>query len=291
MPGYDGRRPGTAADDRMTDSASPVVYARTETRGGLWRRDGKRRAMQRRRYLAAAGGLAGGLAGCLDRLAPATDRSTPGSSRSAEVSGADGIPSDICTDPPRPGLIPAIVDPTFDRDWSGISTRVELESSTTVVGIARDGAARAYPLPVLARFEIVNDAFDVPVLVTFCPICASGLTAVRRVEGESTDFRNTGHTWTPPDGPGEGAIENGTVFGATRRGDDPETEPTNDLNLVMVDRTTESYWSQLLAQGICGDMTGESLSLVPSTVTTLGEWRHDHPETTVLLPPPHSETM
>lgn len=191
--------------------------------------------------------------------------------RAADISGADGRPSDVCVEPPKPELIPAIVDPAFDDDWSGISSRVELDASTTVVGIGRDGTARAYPLPVLARFEIVNDAFDVPVLVTFCPLCASGLTAVRRVAGEPTVFANTGHTWTPPDGPGEGAIENGTGFGATGRGDDPQTEPTNDPNLVMFDRATERYWSRLLAQGICGEMTGESLSLVPSTVSTLGE--------------------
>lgn len=247
--------------------------------------------MQRRRYLAAGAGLADGLAGCLDRLDPVSDRSTPGSPRAADISGADGHPSDICSDPPKPELIPAIVDPAFDHDWSGLSSRVELESSTTVIGIARDETARAYPLPVLARFEIVNDAFEVPVLVTFCPLCASGLTSVRRVDGEPTVFGNTGHTWRPPEGPGQDAIENGTVFGATGRGDDPQTEPTNDPNLVLFDRATESYWSQLLARGICGERTGESLSLVPSSVTTLEEWRRDHPETTVLLPPPHSETM
>lgn len=224
-------------------------------------------------------------AGCLGTR----DRSDGESSASSPAVGDDGRPSDICSKEARPGLIPAIVDPAFDVDWSVVSGS-ELAESTTVVGMERDGVARAYPLPVLARYEIVNDTFDVPVIVTFCPLCDSGLTAIRRVDGSETRFGNTSLTWRAPNVAGRRAIENGTVFGATGRGANPATEPTNDPNLVMFDEATGSYWSQLLAQAICGELSGESLSLVPTTVSTWGDWRSDYPDTSVLLPPPHSKT-
>lgn len=38
-------------------------------------------------------------------------------------------------------------------------------------------------------------------------------------------------------------------------------------------------------------MEGTDLTLVPSTLTTWGEWREEYPETDVLLPPPHSRLM
>jgi len=59
-------------------------------------------------------------------------------------------------------------------------------------------------------------------------------------------------------------------------------------DLVMYDGRTGSYWSQLLAQAICGPQRKRRLSIRPSTVTTLGEWRGEHPDTDVLLPPPAS---
>jgi hypothetical protein len=59
----------------------------------------------------------------------------------------------------------------------------------------------------------------------------------------------------------------------------------------MYDRATGSYWSQILATAICGPMTDTELAIVPSTVATWAEWRDEFPETDVLLPPPHSETV
>lgn len=238
--------------------------------------------MRRRRFLAALSGAATGLAGCAGRLG----RSPPPSDKVLEdVTGADGNPSNICSREPRPGRIPAIVEPAFDTDWSGIGQT--LRDGTTVVGLERAGEARAYPLTVL-RFEIVNDRFDAPVLVTYCPLCSSGLTAIREVNGQATVFGNTSYTWQPPSGPGQAALDENRVFGLSGRG---STEPTNDPNLVMFDDATGSYWSQLLGQAICGPLTGETLPLIPSTVTTWSAWRDAHPETEVLLPPPHSGTM
>lgn len=56
--------------------------------------------------------------------------------------------------------------------------------------------------------------------------------------------------------------------------------------LVMYDRATESYWSQVNATSISGPMEGETLEEIPSLVTTWGEWKARHPDTLVLEKPP-----
>lgn len=109
------------------------------------------------------------------------------------VTGEVGSPADICSRDPRPGRVPAIVEPAFAPDWSGVAGG-RLTDDTTVVGLERAGEARAYPLSVLP-FEIVNDRFEAPVLVTYCPLCASGLTAIRKVDDEAAVFGNTSYTW------------------------------------------------------------------------------------------------
>ena len=180
-----------------------------------------------------------------------------------------------------------------------------LADGSYVIGLtSADGArARAYPLAVVWWHETVNDSFgggpdagqsgsdgdDEPVLVTFCPICQSGMVAERRVAGAETTFGVSGQLWQPPDIYTASAETDGRVFGASAT--DGETEVRNSGNLVLYDERTRSYWSQLLAEAICGERQGERLTILPSTVTTWGEWRTDHPETDVLLPPPYSTLM
>ena len=167
--------------------------------------------------------------------------------------------------------IPAIVDPVFEADWSGLSVTFvdryggqqtvepRLESEDPVIGVARGGAARAYPFRVLNWHEIVNDEFGGPLLVTYCPLCRSAVTAERRVGGEETQFGVSGLLYRNA--------------------------------LVMYDEATDSLWSQLAAQAIQGPMTGETLNLEQVTVTTWGAWQDDHPGTVVLRPPPESGTI
>jgi hypothetical protein len=55
--------------------------------------------------------------------------------------------------------------------------------------------------------------------------------------------------------------------------------------LVMYDRDSGSYWSQVNATGISGEHTGDVLTELPSVVTTWGEWKTLHPGTLVLEKP------
>jgi hypothetical protein len=244
--------------------------------------------MDRRRYLSAlAGGTLAGFAGCSGLAgrrgsggtdgttdSPATE--TPATETPATADGSGGATATDGTTttriPQRAGdvelpvsrskldrgapedAIPAITDPAFGADWSEFA--VELAPDERVIGVERGGEARAYPLAILNWHEVVNDTFDGPLLVTYCPLCGSGLTAERRVDDEETTFGVSGLLW--------------------------------NSDLVMYDRATDSLWSQIMATAIRGPKTGSTLSLVPSTLTKWSAWRETHPDTRVLLPPPAS---
>jgi hypothetical protein len=55
--------------------------------------------------------------------------------------------------------------------------------------------------------------------------------------------------------------------------------------LVMFDRETESFWTQLDGRAIRGQRIGEKLRHVDSTFTTWADWRAAHPATEVLWKP------
>ena len=52
----------------------------------------------------------------------------------------------------------------------------------------------------------------------------------------------------------------------------------------MYDRLTNTLWSQLLGEPIVGRLVGSGITLdyFPTALTTWGEWRAEHPHTTVL---------
>ena len=189
------------------------------------------------------------------------------------VAGVDlPVPGELLGRGAGEDAIPAITDPVFGDDWAGIEIEVRdrvsnelvtkeprLRADDRIIGVERDGETRAYPLRVLNWHEIVNDEFGGPLLVTFCPLCDSGVTAVRTVADEATTFGVSGLLW--------------------------------NSDLVMYDEATDSLWSQIAATAIRGRRAGHRLELVPSEITTLGDWRTAHPDTQVLLPPPASETV
>lgn len=232
----------------------------------------------RRRFLALGVGAA--IAGCLGSEPPVADDDAaraddaPESAESAapadstdaaagDYSGPFELPvpeGELRRGAPR-DAIPAITAPVFADDWTGFDeVDATLDDGDEVVGVELDGVARAYPLAVLNWHEIVNDEFDGrPAVVTYCPLCGSAVVADGVAGGEPTYFGVSGLLWMS--------------------------------DLVMYDDRTNSLWSQVLATAIRGELTGETLSLLPSTISTWGEWRAAHPETEVLVPPPVSGTI
>jgi len=225
--------------------------------------------MRRRRYLQlVAAGTVATLAGCSasgdagtgqEPAEPDRERKQGRAPRPPTLDEVElPVPTTEMRQPLPEDYIPAIVEPEFAADWSGLDADVDptLPDDAAVLGVARDGRARAYPLRILNHHEIVNDDFGGPIAVTYCVLCGSAVTFERRVGGEPTTFGVSGKLWR--------------------------------ADLVMYDDRSESLWSQLLATAINGPRTGDELVLLPTTLTTWGEWRETNPGTRVLLPPPES---
>jgi hypothetical protein len=157
--------------------------------------------------------------------------------------------------PPKDG-IPAIDDPTF-LPVGEVSELVETEP---VIGVVIKGEAKAYPLRILLRHEIVNDELGgIPISVTFCPLCNAAMVFDRRLDGRVLDFGTTGKL---------------------RKSD-----------LVMYDRQTESWWQQFLGEGIVGAMTGKRLKIVPARLESWGNFKKRAPNGKVLVPSGLFRTM
>lgn len=240
------------------------------------------------------------MSGCAAVSPPGADREptrTPEATATEVPLAAQGFPATVCEEEINEEFhIRAVVEPAFADDWSGIDpdekyTQGEdrLPDGMMVVGLEAADRARAYPLSILWSHEIVNDRFSDPVMVTYCSLCRSGMVARREVEGEETVFGVSGLLWQAPEVNVRAAEQEGEVFGASVNESDVDIRSSG--NLVMYDEATRSYWSQILATAICGPMERTDLTLVPSTLTSWGEWHEEHPETEVLLPPPHSELM
>ena len=150
--------------------------------------------------------------------------------------------------PPKDG-IPSIDAPQFQRvkDKS-------LPGKEPVIAVEIDGQARAYPIRYLMWHEIVNDVVaGVPVAVTFCPLCNSGMTFDRRVNGQVLTFG---------------------VSGKLRNSD-----------MVMFDHETESWWQQAVGQGIVGKFNGVSLTQLPTWMESWNEFKARNPDGLVMAEP------
>lgn len=232
--------------------------------------------MNRRSYLAALGtGVTAVAAGCVGSRVSSTPEGAD-ALESTPPAGLEHFDLPVPRDELIPAIhsvIPAIVEPAFAPDWSEVTIEVgsetyepRLQPADPVIGVERNGVARAYPLAVLERHEVVNDALPgppdtgvdrEPLLVTFCPSCGSSMTAIRRVRGNTALFEVSHLLW--------------------------------QSNLLLRDAVTGSLWSQILATAIRGPATGEQLTLVPSTLVPWDQWQSDHPDTEVLLPTPLSK--
>jgi len=144
--------------------------------------------------------------------------------------------------------IPAIDDPKFE---SIEAARTWLDDRSPVIRVEVDGEARAYPLAILMWHEIVNDTLGgVPIVVTFCPLCNTGLVFERELEGVVYDFGTTGNL--------------------------------RFSDLVMYDRQTESWWQQATGHAVVGVLTGSALVFEPSQIVSLGDMAAADPDADVL---------
>jgi hypothetical protein len=122
-----------------------------------------------------------------------------------------------------------------------------------VLSIGINGDFRAYPLRILLWHEIVNEEIGgVPVLITYCPLCNSGVVSDRRVDGRVLDFGNTGRL--------------------------------RHKDMVMYDKQTESWWQQFTGEAMIGSLTGKSIKTLPARLESLEKFRARAPNGKVLIP-------
>ncbi len=149
--------------------------------------------------------------------------------------------------PPKDG-IPAIDRPRFERVREADRW---LDDREPVIVVEHGGLARAYPYQILIWHEIVNDRIgDLPIAVTYCPLCNTALVFDRRHKGRVLDFGTTGRL--------------------------------RHSDLVMYDRETESWWQQATGEGIVGAFAGDSLRWIASQTVSWAEFRVAHPTGEVL---------
>lgn len=149
--------------------------------------------------------------------------------------------------PPKDG-IPSIDSPKF---VSVSEADKWIEDNELVLALEYKGIKRVYPLQILVWHEIVNDniAGD-PILITYCPLCGSGIAYERKLNGEDVEFGTSGKLY--------------------------------NSNLVMYDRKTDTYWSQIGGQAIVGELTGMKLKEIPIDTVVWRDWKSAHPDSEVL---------
>jgi hypothetical protein len=188
---------------------------------------------------AAGSGGSGGSAAGPDRA---------GGAPSAAEGDTPVDPDEIISGGPPPDGIPPIDEPRFVPP-----SRVDfLDPNEPVLAVEVDGIAKAYPIRIMTWHEIVNDTFgDQPIVVTYCPLCNTGIAFERPViDGQLLDFGTSGKLY--------------------------------HSNLVMYDRQTESYWAQATGQAILGPLAWEQLTFVPARLLAWGDWLTAHPDGSVL---------
>jgi hypothetical protein len=149
--------------------------------------------------------------------------------------------------PPQDG-IPSIDNPSFVSveeadEW--------IQDNELVLAIIYKGVKRVYPLQIMVWHEIVNDTIaGDPVLITYCPLCGSGIAYEGKIGGEAVEFGTSGKLY--------------------------------NSNLVMYDRKTNSYWSQIDGLAIVGELTGTRLTPISIDTVVWRDWKPAHPDSEVL---------
>lgn len=114
-----------------------------------------------------------------------------------------------------------------------------------------DPGPRAYPIGLLDRFEVVNDAAgDLSYVVTRCALTQVAAVYRRRVEGRDLTFENSGALWRD--------------------------------TLVVRDAETGTLWSAATGVALVGPLAGRRLDPLPAVYTTARAWGRAFPDSTYM---------
>ncbi len=157
--------------------------------------------------------------------------------------------SEIVSGGPPPDGIPPIDDPVYESfddaaEW--------LTDDSPVMVVRGEGETKVFPLAIMTWHEIVNDSIDgEPIVVTYCPLCNSGLAFSAEIDGQVLAFGTSGRLWRS--------------------------------NLVMYDRQYGNLWTQFTGESIVGErFLGQELDRLPTTLQGFAEVRATDPDADVL---------
>ena len=128
-----------------------------------------------------------------------------------------------------------------------------LKDDHVVFGVAVNGEARAYPKRILAWHELARDRVGgVELTLVYCTLCGTAIPYGSEAGGRRFTLGTSGLLYRS--------------------------------NKLMFDEETRSLWSTLEGRPVIGPLAAGGLSLTvhPIVTTTWGEWRSEHPHTTVL---------
>ena len=132
----------------------------------------------------------------------------------------DGIPALT-----HPRVVPAAESPWKDDE--------------TVIGVSLNGESRAYPIAILDWHELVNDTLGgQPILVSYCPLCGTGMVFEREIGGRVRSFGVSGLLY--------------------------------QSDVLLYDRGSESLWSQIASEAISGPERGTRLEIMRSSQMSWG---------------------
>ncbi|CAN5358377.1 hypothetical protein BH23VER1_BH23VER1_23630 [soil metagenome] len=130
-----------------------------------------------------------------------------------------------------------------------------LADADVVFGLTVNGDSRAYPKRILAWHEMFKDKVGgESVNGVYCTLCGSMILYRTESDGHHHELGTSGFLYRS--------------------------------NKLMYDLRTKSLWSTLSGEPVVGPLVGKGIKLEPLPVvtTTWGNWRAQHPDTTVLSP-------
>ncbi len=156
--------------------------------------------------------------------------------------------SEILSGGPVKDGIPPIDNPIFININEAAKY---LNDNDPVLVLDINGFVHVYPLEILIWHEIVNDIVDgVEAVITYCPLCNTGIAFKREYDGIIFDFGTSGFL--------------------------------RYSNLIMYDRQTETWWQQATGEGIAGQYADEKLLTLPILLLSFKDVKYSKQDVLIL---------
>jgi hypothetical protein len=146
--------------------------------------------------------------------------------------------------------IPSLDNPNF-LNASDPEVNNYMDANDLIIGLVYEGEIKAYPHRILDWHEIVNDEINnQKIVINYCPLTGTGFGWRGNFSNLNTNFGVSGLLY--------------------------------NTNLILYDRETQSYWSQLKLEAINGAKIRTKPELISVVETTWGNWKNMYPQTKIL---------